>query len=133
MKLIILTILCFICICAGKDGKLEVPQSLLNAINMVEASGQKINVPIGDNGRSRGPFQIQKNYWIDSRVAGKWEDCEDYDYSVRVLNAYMNRYAKQDLINGNFEAIAKKHNGGPQGDKKKSTQKYWEKVKQHLK
>lgn len=132
MKIIILTILCFLCLCANKT-LYEVPKDLLDAIHIVESGGRKENVPMGDNNLARGPFQIHKEFWVDSKIPGEWENCDNYDYSVRVINAYMNKYAQKAIIDKDFEKIARIFNGGPRGDKKKSTLKYWEKVKKYLK
>lgn len=129
-KLVLLTLLCFICLCG--ESTYRVDPKMLHAIHMVESNGRFTNVPRSDNGLAIGPFQIHKSYWFDSRIEGKWEDCEDYDYSVRVVNAYMNRYAKQALIDRDFEKIARIHNGGVYGYKKESTKKYWVKVKKYL-
>lgn len=130
-KLVLLTLLCFICLCG--ESTYRVDPKLLHAIHMVESNG-KMEVPPKEDGGSiaRGPFQIHKDYWFDSRIEGKWEDCDKYDYSVKVINAYMNRYAKQALIDRDFEKIARIHNGGPFGDKKESTQAYWNKVQKYL-
>lgn len=131
MKLIILTLLCFLCLCANYTYKVD--SKLLHAIHMVESSGRMEVHPKEDNGSiARGPFRIHKLYWEDSRIEGSWEDCDKYDYSVKVINAYMNRYAKQALIDKDFEKIARIHNGGPIGYAKESTKIYWEKVKRYL-
>lgn len=135
-KIIILTILCFFCLCANSDQAYEVPKDLLNAIHRVESGGRKENVPMGDKNLARGPFQIHKEFWVDSKIPGEWENCDNYEYSVRVVNAYMNKYAKAELIKGDmdsYEKIARRFNGGPNGDKKKSTLKYWARVKKYLK
>jgi hypothetical protein len=45
--------------------------------------------------------------------------------------AYMDRYATAERLGHEptIEDIARIHNGGPDGYKKSSTDKYWEKVK----
>lgn len=111
-----------------------VPKPLLDEMNQVEASGKRANVTKGDNGAARGPFQIHFKYWhdaceYDSTIGGTYADCEGYDYSVKIVTAYMNRFAKAHLVSGNYQAIARIHNGGPSGDKSKRTLDYWRKYK----
>jgi hypothetical protein len=114
----------------------EVPADFLHAINMVEGSGKRSNVKPGDNGKAIGPFQIHKAYWQDAvehrKIGGKYEDCQNYEYSVKVVNAYMNRYAFYYIKSGNYEAMARIHNGGPKGYAKSSTLEYWQKVEKFL-
>jgi len=50
---------------------------------------------------------------------------------VRVFDAYMKRYAREawtDPSKFDAEKVARIHNGGPKGYKKKATEKYWKKV-----
>jgi hypothetical protein len=85
---------------------------------------------MGDNGKARGPFQIHKEYWEDVKnvVGGKYEDVDDIDYATKVVTAYMLKYAKNAIKNGQFDIVAKRHNGGPIGDKKSATLTYATKV-----
>jgi len=69
-------------------------QDLLEAMRFVESSNLPVGaIPRGDGGRSRGPLQISRAYWIDSEVPGQWADHEGWHYSVRVVLAYWRRYA----------------------------------------
>lgn len=113
-----------------------VPENLLKAIHQVETSG-RLGAIIGDNGKALGPFQIHKAYWIDATqfdksIKGSYSDCADYAYSVKIVNAYMSRYAGKHIASNNFEAIARIHNGGLNGYKNNSTINYWQKVKKNL-
>ena len=85
--------------------------------------------PTGDDGKSKGPYHITRNYWQDS--------CEhlriDWDYDTHVWNrdrceyimvGYWDRYGAKTP-----EQKARMHNGGPRGHLKKSTLTYWYKVK----
>lgn len=108
----------------------------LNAIHQVESSG-RANPPDGDNGRAIGPYQIWKAYWqdavqFDPSLGGTYQDCRNQDYAKRVVAAYLRRYAKPFLKSGNLEALARIHNGGPQGYRNPRTLGYWKKVQQHL-
>lgn len=129
MKILTSLILAF----ALSSAASELPNNFLVALNKVEASGRTNNVPPGDNGHAIGPFQIHKKYWQDSGVEGKYKDCFDYAYSVRVVTAYLKRYGDKYIESNNFEALARIHNGGPTGYKKDQTLEYWRKVKHVLK
>ena len=108
---------------------------MLSAIQQVEtpahcANGCDVK---GDNGKALGPFQIWKSYWhdaveYDSSIGGSYGDVVDYDYAVKIVSAYMRRYAPNNLA----ETWARIHNGGPRGHKKKATIPYWNKVKKIL-
>ena len=104
----------------------------LNAIHQVESSGKITGAePImGDKGKARGPLQIHREYWEDVKnlVGGKYEDVDDLDYAAKVVAKYMLKYANNAIQNGDFVVAAKRHNGGPKGDKKPATQEYARKV-----
>ena len=59
---------------------------------------------------------------------------DSIEYSERVIRAYICRYATEARIGRvpTNETIARIHNGGPNGWKRKSTMAYWGKVKQAL-
>lgn len=107
-------------------------QYLIYAIGMVEVGSayQDCNKR-GLNGEL-GPLQITRAYWKDSNVAGEWEDCCSWDYSVKVLQSYLRRYAKEALQKNDFETLARIHNGGPRGAQKPQTARYWAKVQRYL-
>ncbi|MFA5234744.1 MAG: hypothetical protein WC390_10125 [Sulfurimonas sp.] len=118
---------------------------LLAAILLVECGGN-LNPPDGDGGKSIGPYQIKRAYWIDSKTPGKWQDCKAQNstekeklraknYSEQVILNYWKRYGSKFLDSMSIkdcEKLARIHNGGPVGYKKQSTIKYWSKVKRHL-
>jgi len=106
---------------------------LVQAIILVESSGK--DDAVGDNGSAIGCLQIWKPYWVDaterSNIGGVYRDCFKRGYAVRVFDAYMKRYAKEawtDPSKFDAEKVARIHNGGPKGYKKKATEKYWKKV-----
>ena len=115
----------------------DVPQRLLNAIRMVESSGN--DSAVGDNGNAIGPYQIWRSYWkdaiqFDPSIGGKYEDCFNREYAERIVNAYMDRYAIKRRLGRTptMEDIARIHNGGPNGHRKKATLSYWQKVLREL-
>lgn len=101
------------------------------ALHAVEASNRVGSIK-GDKGKSLGPLQISKDYWIDSNVAGRYEDCVRLGYSKRVATAYYQRWAPKALEAGDWEHLARIHNGGPDGHLQKSTIKHWKKVQKEM-
>lgn len=109
---------------------------VLTAIRTVESSNNPSAV--GDNGNAIGVYQIWESYWKDARqtggFSGVYRDCFDPNYADGVVRAYMKRYATEKRLKREVtqEDIARIHNGGPNGHKKKATLKYWAKVKKLL-
>jgi hypothetical protein len=109
---------------------------LLNAIRFVE-SGNRDDVPDGDNGLAIGPYQIHMVYWLDANefdpsLGGTYPQCRQRDYAERVIDAYMRRHAQHAWAIGDGKTVAKIHNGGPQGHKKNATKGYWQRVRKQL-
>ena len=105
---------------------------LEDAVWAVESNRCTGGCPKGDGGSARGPLQIWRIAWTDVKRDGeKYEDCESLEYSVEVFNRYMNRYAIEKRIGRKVtnEDRARIWNGGPNGYKKDSTIKYWNRVK----
>lgn len=101
---------------------------LLNALWQVE-SNQRLNPPDGDKGKAIGPYQIWYDYWVDARMAyGTYQDCRKKEYAEAVIESYWKRYAPKAYASGENKTLARIHNGGPHGDKRSSTLKYWKKV-----
>lgn len=102
----------------------------LNALHQVESSGRTGHI-VGDNGKALGPLQIHKSYWEDVKhiVGGNYNDVENLNYAKKVVLAYLHRYGKKAFQQGDWETLAKIHNGGPNGAKNPNTQRYWEKLK----
>jgi len=110
--------------------------NVLAAIRTVESNNNPDAV--GDNGKAIGCYQIWRPYWQDavehSGLHGGYRDCFQCDYADLVVRGYMKRYATEKRLGRPVtqEDIARIHNGGPNGYKKKSTEKYWQKVKKVL-
>lgn len=109
----------------------ELPPQFVRAIHQVE-SGGRTGAVIGDHGKALGPLQIHRDYWKDSGVAGRYEDCTNLEYSVKVMTAVLNRYASNAVAQQDFATLARIHNGGPRGAQKAATLPYWYKVKKCL-
>jgi hypothetical protein len=112
------------------------PDSFFRAIHLVETSG-KLGPTLGDyiNGKPRalGPLQIHKSYHADSRVAGDYSRCADFEYSKKVVTAYLKRYAPKAWAAGDVEVLARTHNGGVRGATKPATKGYGVRVQALMK
>lgn len=107
---------------------------LLEAIRVVETGGLKDGGrrATGDGGRAIGPYQIHRPYWEDSRIPGRHDDCRDPVYARRVVLAYWKRYASKALETLDVQALARVHNGGPDGARQDCTLAFWRKVERAL-
>jgi len=110
--------------------------SLIMALITVESNGD--NFAKGDRGKALGCLQLHAAYVQDAaeHAGAYWihEDAYQRDVAVAIFMAYMDRYATEERLGRKptAEDIARIHNGGPNGYKKKSTVKYWVKVKKEL-
>lgn len=106
---------------------------IIHAIHMVETGG-RMGPILGDGGAALGPLQIHRGYHADSNVEGPYSRVSDLEYASSVFRAYMDRYATVSRLGHKptYEDIARIHNGGPNGYKKRATLKYWEKVRKEL-
>lgn len=92
---------------------------------------------VGDGGDSIGRYQIQWTYWkdatdFDKTIGGTYQDVKDPAYAEKIMRAYFKRYARDAYNSGDYEVLARIHNGGPKGHKRESTLAYWAKVKKEL-
>ena len=114
---------------------------ILDAIRQVETGGEADPAAaVGDAGKSIGPFQISRAYWLDateydSSIGGEYTDCRDEAYARQIVQAYCSRYVKV----WTDETVARTHNGGggilnKKKDSKawRNTTKYWQQVEKHL-
>ena len=104
----------------------------LDAIATVESRNN--DHAVGDNGRAIGRYQIWQVYWQDAYVyaptiKGTYQDVKSQEYAERVMVAYFLRYAKSAVIEHDYEKLARIHNGGPNGHKKRATLPYWNRVR----
>lgn len=132
MKAIILTLLVSFAAYAKTD--------IYEAIAIVESNNNPS--AIGDNGKAVGSYQIWKIVVDDvNRIIGRnhftYEDRKCPAKSKQICILYLNHYSKvYERKTGNKateEVKARIWNGGPNGWKKESTKKYWEKIKKVLK
>jgi hypothetical protein len=111
---------------AARAGDEDQIDRLLDAIAKVESRSDPDAV--GDHGRAIGVYQIHRRYWQDgTRILGKdwpYEDAANPVKARQVVRAYLRHYGR-DM---NLIDMARIHNGGPVGHKKRSTQDYARKI-----
>lgn len=109
--------------------------SLLPVLAQVESNHNRLAV--GDNGKAIGLYQIHADYWQDGcKFLGvEWPyhrafrtTCSD-EIVTAYLTHYGKAYEKKTGSTATLEVLCRIHNGGPDGWKKKSTVKYWNKCK----
>ena len=103
----------------------------LNALAKVESSNNPKAINKKEN--ALGIYQIRPAYFQDSKVKGNHSQVFDPVFARSVCEAYFKKYEKKALDNGDFETLARCHNGGCGWRKNKSaTDKYWQKIKKNL-
>jgi hypothetical protein len=104
--------------------------NLISALIIVESSGR--DNAVGDGGRALGPLQIHRAVVVDvNRFTGssyRWESMTNRAQARAVCEAYLRHYGKGCTT----EQLARRWNGGPQGDRKSATLPYWRKVEAAL-
>lgn len=107
---------------------------ILLALRRVETGGERHGGrhAVGDGGVAIGPYQIQRAYWADSRVPGRYEDCRDPRYARAVVLAYWKRYCPKALEALDAQTLVRVHNGGPDGHREDCTLKFWRKIEREL-
>jgi hypothetical protein len=120
---------------ATLDAKRQEIRPLLNALAVVESNNN--DNAVGDSGKAIGRYQIWEIYWHDAvefcpSLKGEYQDVKSQEYAERVIVAYLLRYAKGAVDSKDYERLARIHTGGPKGDKKKATLKYWNRVSENL-
>jgi hypothetical protein len=93
---------------------------------------------LGDGRRSLGPLQISQAAWqdavkFDPSIGGRYSDCKNLSYSIKVLRAYLIRHDADAVKRGDWEACARLWNSGPTWYQKiRLTNIYWAQVRSHL-
>ena len=101
------------------------------ALAKVESSGNAKAVNKKEN--ALGIYQIRAAYFKDSRVKGNHEQVFNPVFARSVCEAYFKRYEPAAFASGDFETLARCHNGGCGWRKNKSaTDSYWKKIKKNL-
>ena len=109
---------------------------LIYAICKVESNNGMYVV--GDNGKAIGCLQIWKTVVDDvnkySKIKYTYADRYDKVKSYEIFKLYIGHYATEKRLGRKptNEDMARIWNGGPNGYKKTSTIKYWNKVKKYI-
>ena len=137
-KISILSLCGILFLLFAQNQKADNFEKFIKAIHQVESSG-RLGEIYGDNGRSLGPLQIGKLYYRDAKefangkLKGSYSDVSDLTYAKKVVFYYLSRYESRALKSGDFESMARAHNGGPKWrGKRHLTNRYWQKVKKQL-
>lgn len=104
---------------------------VLDAIRYVE-SGNRSNPPDGDDGRSIGPYQIMAGYHADGCGCGDYQSVRTQAHAEATVIGYWRRHCPRAMKRGEWETLARVHNGGPVGHHKTATRKYWQKVRKAM-
>jgi len=110
---------------------------LITAIILIESGGD--HNKIGDNGLSVGALQIQEEVIIDVNgiydLHYTWpDDAFNLETSKDIFQIYTRYWGQQKFGRlPTAEEAARIWNGGPDGNKKLTTLKYWDKVRALLK
>ena len=116
-------------------------EDLINAIIYVESRGN--DSAIGDRGKAVGCLQIQPICVREvnrilrkhkSNVRYSLQDRYNRAKSIQMFNIIAEQYICCEYVTfmEYAEIVSRRWNGGPRGDKKKATLRYWNKVKPHL-
>ena len=113
-------------------------EALIPTLIQVESGGDW--KAIGDKGKAFGGLQLWNIYVQDAnRIAGtnySHNDAFDQKKAIEITKIYLIHYGKRyERITGKiatYEILSRIHNGGPNGWKKDSTIKYWNKVRELL-
>ena len=101
------------------------------ALGKVESSGNA--KAVNKKETALGIYQIRPAYFKDSRVKGNHEQVFNPTFARGVCEAYFKRYEPAAFASGDFETLARCHNGGNSWRRNKSaTDKYWQKIKKNL-
>ena len=106
--------------------------NLISALIVVESGAGGNDMAVGDNGKALGALQIHQGVVLDvNRFTGsrhRWEDMTNRALARKVCQSYLERYGR----GATAEQLARRWNGGPQGDRKSATLPYWRKVEAAL-
>jgi len=101
------------------------------ALAKVESSGNP--KAVNKKETALGIYQIRPAYFKDARVKGNHEQVFNPVFARSVCEAYFKRYEPAAFASGDFETLARCHNGGNSWRRNKSaTDKYWQKIKKNL-
>ena len=101
--------------------------AFVTAIARVESGDRDVT---GDRGAAIGPMQIHRDYFRDSRVSGRYEQCRDRAYAERVMRGYLRRWCPAALAKGDWKTCSRVHHmgGTNPGRNPAESRRYWRRV-----
>lgn len=137
-KLLVAIAMLFGMVSFAQESISERVEILIPALIHVESSGDW--KAIGDKGRAYGGLQLWAIYIKDvNRIVGTdyiHDDAFNEEKAKEIVRIYLIHYGKRyERLTGKiatYEILSRIHNGGPNGWKKESTIKYWNKVKNEM-
>ena len=137
-KTIIIAVMLFSMVSFAQESISERVEVLIPALIQVESGGDW--KAIGDKGKAYGGLQLWKIYIKDvnriARTNYTHNDAFDEEKAKEIVRIYLINYGKRyERLTGKtatYEVLSRIHNGGPNGWKKESTIKYWNKVKDKI-
>lgn len=102
--------------------------AIIGILISIESSGN--DLAIGDGGAARGPLQIHKEVVSDvNRISGRnfqWSRMTNRAEATQVATIYLRHYATEKRLGHKPTAVevARIWNGGPNGHKTRSTDRY---------
>lgn len=127
----------------GSDNSVKAAsfEDFTRALAKVESSNNPKAYNSGE--KAIGLYQVRPGYFKDAQefdrelMKYKHSDCFNPQIARRVVWSYMARYERKALENGNYEILARLHNGGcgwrtKTGKVKSNLDNYWAKIKSNL-
>ena len=122
--------------CSVPSAPPPLPRALFDAIRQIESSGD--DRAVGDGGKSRGPYQIQRAYWREAVVgtdAAGWRydtHVWDRDRAEYVVWLHWEKVCPAALWAWNVELLVRCHRlpGNPW---RQDNARYWRKVQDAMK
>eukprot|EP00897_Mesotaenium_endlicherianum_P005139 jgi/Mesen1/4653/ME000241S03693 len=100
----------------GMEVYREKHRVFLDALRWVETS-HIMPAPVGDEGLSIGPLQISEDYHTDAwemlEELASYRNCEEVEYAEHTAVRYWLKFCPWALEFGDYQTLAKVHNGGP--------------------
>lgn len=80
-----------------------------------------------------GPFKITEEVWRQSFAQqGKYEDCEDREYSLQVLERWWAKFYPEAIKGRDFEVLARTVYAGQHGEQDSDAFWFWRKVQRQM-
>lgn len=136
MKKYLSILLCLISFLAKSTEIIQISDKFFKILGQIESNNN--DYAIGDSGKALGRYQIWRIYFKDAQNFDKslqnieYKQVTNEIVARRVVMAYLNKYCLNSVKSGNYEVMARIHNGGPDGQNKQNTLKYWQRFKKLL-